>query len=85
VADQPWAFLAPAWHRLCWLGRSQRLCHTGDGNGGSPTEFDTLAVRSSAKPVCGIVYDPLDVAAVLEIKFSGDYSQNIDDHELVIV
>jgi hypothetical protein len=44
---------------------------------GDPTEFDTLVVRPTAKPISGIVYDPIDVAAVLEIKFSGVYSQNV--------
>lgn len=44
---------------------------------GNPTEFDTLIVRPSARPECGIVYDPLDVAAALEVKFSGVYSQDV--------
>src|SRR6266481_3784905 len=44
---------------------------------GDPTEFDTLVVRPTAKPLYGIVYDPHDVAAVLEIKFSGVYSQKV--------
>ena len=30
------------------------------------TEFDLLVVRPTANPVCGIVYNPHDVAAVLE-------------------
>src|SRR5882724_769605 len=44
---------------------------------GNATEFDILVVRPSARPLCGIVYDPLDVAAVLEIKYSGIYSQEV--------
>jgi len=44
---------------------------------GNPTEFDTLVVRPSANPLCGIVYDPIDVAAVLEIKYSGVYSADV--------
>jgi hypothetical protein len=44
---------------------------------GNPTEFDTLVVRASANPVCGIVYEPRDVAAILEIKYSGVYSQDV--------
>jgi hypothetical protein len=47
---------------------------------GNPTEFDTLVVRPTAKPEFGIVYEPLDVAAVVEIKFSGVYSQNVLPH-----
>jgi hypothetical protein len=43
---------------------------------GNPTEFDLLIVRPSASPLYSIVYDPVDVAAVLEIKFSGVYSPN---------
>lgn len=44
---------------------------------GNPTEFDTLVVRASAGPVWGIVYEPRDVAAILEIKYSGVYSQDV--------
>jgi hypothetical protein len=44
---------------------------------GDPTEFDTLVVRPACRAVCGIVYDPIDVAAVLEIKFSGVYSRRV--------
>jgi hypothetical protein len=44
---------------------------------GDPIEFDVLVVRPTARPLYGIVYDPRDVAAVLEIKFSGVYSQNV--------
>jgi hypothetical protein len=44
---------------------------------GNPTEFDTLVVRASARPLCGIIYDPGDVAAILEIKYSGIYSQDV--------
>jgi hypothetical protein len=44
---------------------------------GDPTEFDLLIVRRTAKPVCGIIFDPHDVAAALEIKFSGVYSQSV--------
>jgi len=36
-----------------------------------PTEFDLLAVRRSARPRCGIIYDPADVKVVFEIKFYG--------------
>ncbi|MGA2543097.1 MAG: hypothetical protein ABSG78_16225 [Verrucomicrobiota bacterium] len=48
--------------------------------GGIPTEFDTLVVRPTAKPAFGIVYNPSDVAALLEIKFSGAYSQQVLPH-----
>jgi hypothetical protein len=44
---------------------------------GIPTEFDTLVVRPKARPAFGIVYNPCDVAALLEIKFSGAYSQQV--------
>lgn len=44
---------------------------------GFPTEFDTLVVRSTANPVCGIIYEPTDFAAVLEIKNSGVYSADV--------
>jgi hypothetical protein len=44
---------------------------------GDPTEFDVLVIRPTAKPTCGIIFDPHDVAAVLEIKFSGVYSQSV--------
>ena len=37
------------------------------------TEFDLFAVRPSAKTRCGVIYDPADVAAILEIKFYGVY------------
>lgn len=42
---------------------------------GDATEFDLLVVRKEANPIYGIVYDPADVAAIVEIKFSGIYSQ----------
>lgn len=42
---------------------------------GNPTEFDALIVRPTASPLYGIVYEPMDVAAILEIKFSGVYSK----------
>ena len=44
---------------------------------GCSTEFDLLVVRPDATPIYGIVYDPRDVAAALEIKFSGVYSQAV--------
>jgi hypothetical protein len=47
---------------------------------GIPTEFDMLVVRPTAKPAFGIVYKPADVTAVLEIKFSGAYSQQVLPH-----
>ena len=43
---------------------------------GIPTEFDLLAVRPSSRARCGIIYDPADVAAVLEVKFSGAFSKD---------
>jgi hypothetical protein len=43
---------------------------------GNPTEFDLLAVRRDSVPRHGIIYDPADVAVVLEIKFSGVFSKD---------
>jgi hypothetical protein len=44
---------------------------------GNPTEFDLFVVRPNARPKWGIIYDPRDVAAVMEIKFSGAYGQGV--------
>ena len=42
---------------------------------GDPTELDLLAVRPTARPRCGIIYDPADVAVVLEVKFHGAFTK----------
>jgi len=43
---------------------------------GNPAELDLLIHRPSAKPEYGIVFDPEDVAVVLEIKNSGVYDKD---------
>ncbi len=43
---------------------------------GNPTEIDILVPRPGVRPYLGVIYNPEDVIAVLEIKYSGVYSQD---------
>ena len=47
------AFLAPAWHLLCWPGRLQRMCHAGDGNGGIQVQGKVVPDSLPSKWIAG--------------------------------
>jgi len=42
---------------------------------GYSSEFDFAVVRDDAEPIYGILYEPKDVAAIIEVKYSGVYSK----------
>ena len=42
---------------------------------GHSSEFDLAVVRDNAEPMYGILYEPEDVAAIIEVKYSGVYSK----------
>lgn len=44
---------------------------------GVPIENDLIIPRLSSQPEYGVIYKPEDVAAVLEIKYSGAYSRDV--------
>jgi hypothetical protein len=44
---------------------------------GNPVEVDLLVHRVGAAPMAGIIYDPDDVRAVLEVKYSGVYDRAV--------
>ena len=43
---------------------------------GNSTEWDLLLIRRKATPEARIVFDPVDVAAALEVKYSGIYNRD---------
>jgi hypothetical protein len=42
---------------------------------GIPIEFDLIVPKKEAESECGILNQPQDVAAVIEVKYSGIYSK----------
>jgi hypothetical protein len=44
---------------------------------GIPDEIDLIIPRRSAQPKHGVIYEPSDVAGVLEVKYSGAYSRDV--------
>jgi hypothetical protein len=46
---------------------------------GHSSEFDLAVVRDNANPKYGILYEPADVAAIIEVKYSGVYSKEVPE------
>lgn len=46
---------------------------------GYSSEFDLAVVKDNVEPVYGILYEPEDVAAIIEIKYSGVYSKDVPE------
>jgi hypothetical protein len=44
---------------------------------GIPDEIDLIIPHRSAQPKYGVIYEPSDVAGVLEVKYSGAYSRDV--------
>lgn len=47
---------------------------------GVPIEIDLIIPHPSSQPKYGLIYEPEDVVGILEIKFSGAYSQDVAPH-----
>ena len=46
---------------------------------GYSSEFDLAVVRDNTEPIYGILYEPKDVAAIIEVKYSGVYSKEVPE------